>query len=301
MHTATRLFLRVVDRVRAANPRAHLCAYGLYAPLNERLLRQRGRCRPSSAANSNSRWWTCARRLEAAEAAGPHRRPAAADLDWPPAVSGARPHRPAAARRLRPTGGRMAPPGRVGYTEASARLQASLPPLPRGAGVWRPVPHRAARRWCWKISAARWPPAREHITFGDPDFFNGPGHAIAIVEALHREWPELTYDVTIKVEHLLQHRDLLPVLKAHRLPVRHQRGGIARRCGAREAGQGPHARRISEKRCSSMRAAGLPLAPTFIPFTPWTTLRELPRIPARAAGSRSGGPDRARSNWPSAC
>ena len=29
-----------------------------------------------------------------------------------------------------------------------------------------------------------------------------------------REWPALTYDVTIKVEHLLQHRDLLPRLRA---------------------------------------------------------------------------------------
>ena len=52
----------------------------------------------------------------------------------------------------------------------------------------------------------------QHITFGDPDFFNGPGHAIPIVEALHREWPWLTYDVTIKVEHLLKHRDLIPML-----------------------------------------------------------------------------------------
>src|ERR1017187_7642086 len=42
MHTATRLFLRLVDRIRAVNPRAHLCAYGLYAPLNERLLRGAG-------------------------------------------------------------------------------------------------------------------------------------------------------------------------------------------------------------------------------------------------------------------
>src|SRR6516225_9719511 len=42
MHTATKLFLRLVDRVRAVNPRAHLCAYGLYAPLNERLLRGAG-------------------------------------------------------------------------------------------------------------------------------------------------------------------------------------------------------------------------------------------------------------------
>ena len=42
MHTATRLFLRLIDRVRAANPAAHLCAYGLYAPLNEPMLRRSG-------------------------------------------------------------------------------------------------------------------------------------------------------------------------------------------------------------------------------------------------------------------
>src|ERR1022692_2392090 len=42
MHTATRLFLRVVDRVKATNPGARLCAYGLYAPLNATLLGRAG-------------------------------------------------------------------------------------------------------------------------------------------------------------------------------------------------------------------------------------------------------------------
>src|SRR5450432_544857 len=42
MHTATKLSLRLMDRVKQVNPRAHLCAYGLYAPLNERLLRGAG-------------------------------------------------------------------------------------------------------------------------------------------------------------------------------------------------------------------------------------------------------------------
>ena len=54
----------------------------------------------------------------------------------------------------------------------------------------------------------------KHITFGDPDFFNGVGHAIPLVEALHREFPALTYDVTIKVEHILQNAELLPTLRA---------------------------------------------------------------------------------------
>src|SRR5207253_1855094 len=52
----------------------------------------------------------------------------------------------------------------------------------------------------------------EHITFGDPDFFNGPTHAMRVVDALHAAHPHVTYDVTIKVEHLLRHGDLLPRL-----------------------------------------------------------------------------------------
>ena len=29
----------------------------------------------------------------------------------------------------------------------------------------------------------------QHISFGDPDFFNGIGHAIPLVEQFHREFP----------------------------------------------------------------------------------------------------------------
>src|SRR6516165_4825763 len=42
MHTATRLALPLIDRLRDAHPSAHLCAYGLYAPLNEAVLREHG-------------------------------------------------------------------------------------------------------------------------------------------------------------------------------------------------------------------------------------------------------------------
>ena len=60
--------------------------------------------------------------------------------------------------------------------------------------------------------ARRWRRAPRTSPSGDPDFFNGPTHARRIVEALHREFPHLTYDATIKVEHLLAHATLLPVL-----------------------------------------------------------------------------------------
>src|SRR5258708_32120441 len=42
MHTATRMAARAVERVKHLNPRAHLCFYGLYAPVNEAYLRGLG-------------------------------------------------------------------------------------------------------------------------------------------------------------------------------------------------------------------------------------------------------------------
>ncbi len=53
----------------------------------------------------------------------------------------------------------------------------------------------------------------QHITFGDPGFFNGVGHALAIVGALHREHPQLTYDRTIKIEHLLYNQGAPPAAR----------------------------------------------------------------------------------------
>src|SRR5213592_1050757 len=51
-----------------------------------------------------------------------------------------------------------------------------------------------------------------HITFGDPDFLNGPGHSLAIVRAMRAEFPSLTFDFTAKIEHILRRRELLPDL-----------------------------------------------------------------------------------------
>ena len=52
-----------------------------------------------------------------------------------------------------------------------------------------------------------------HLSFGDPDFLNGPTHAIKTVQEIHEEFSNITYDATIKIEHLLKHRELLPILK----------------------------------------------------------------------------------------
>jgi hypothetical protein len=54
----------------------------------------------------------------------------------------------------------------------------------------------------------------QHIVFGDADFLNGPTHSLRIARALHAEYPQVTFDFTAKVEHILQHRRLLPEFAA---------------------------------------------------------------------------------------
>jgi radical SAM superfamily enzyme YgiQ (UPF0313 family) len=111
-----------------------------------------------------------------------------------------------------------------------------------------------------------------HITFGDPDFFNGPTHARRIIEALHRELPEVTYDAIIKVEHLLKHRDLLPMLAdTGCLFVTSAVESVDDEVLAKlEKG---HTRADFIRAAGLCREAGLTLVPTFVAFTPWTTLQ----------------------------
>jgi hypothetical protein len=111
----------------------------------------------------------------------------------------------------------------------------------------------------------------QHITFGDPDFFNGPAHARRIVEALHARHPSISYDVTIKVEHLLQHRAFLPLLK--------QTGCLFITSAVESIDdhvlallEKGHTRRDFITAVSVCRDAGVLLCPTFVAFTPWTTL-----------------------------
>jgi hypothetical protein len=110
-----------------------------------------------------------------------------------------------------------------------------------------------------------------HITFGDPDFFNGPGHAVRIVEALHRRFPEVTYDVTIKVEHLLRHARHLPALRETGcLFVTSAVEAVDDRI--LEIFDKRHTRQDFIRVVALLREVGLTLNPTFVTFTPWTSL-----------------------------
>jgi hypothetical protein len=110
-----------------------------------------------------------------------------------------------------------------------------------------------------------------HITFGDPDFLNGPTHALRIARTLHAEFPDLTFDFTAKVEHLLKHRALLPEFA---------RLGCIFIVSAVESLSDTvlahldkgHTRADVDEALNILGGLGVALRPSFVAFTPWTTL-----------------------------
>jgi Radical SAM superfamily len=267
MHTATRLAAPVIAKVRQLNPASRLCAYGLYAPLNAEWLRSIG-VDEVLGGEFEEDLTAIARSI----VSGPR--------DWPePLASGRIPrlHFLVPDRRGLPSLDRYAtlqmPDGSrrvVGSTEASRgcrHLCRHCPVVPVYEGQFRVVAADVVLADVDAQVAA----GAQHITFGDPDFFNGPTHAMRIVDALHAAHPTVTYDVTIKVEHLLQHRDLLVRL--------HDTGCLFVTSAVESVDDVAlarldkgHTRSDFIEAVSLCRAADVTLVPTFVAFHPWLTL-----------------------------
>jgi radical SAM superfamily enzyme YgiQ (UPF0313 family) len=281
MHTALRLGVRVAERVRAVNPGAHLCFYGLYAVLNATHLLG-ARADSVLAGECEEALVDLARRLEGNADAGPAR-PA-------PAGAGA-----GAARRTVLARLSFPPPTRTGlgrleryaHVERDGRLEpAGYVEASRGCKHWCrhcPIPPVYGGRFfvvpvetCVEEIRQQVAAGARHITFGDPDFLNGPRHALAVARALHAQFPGVTFDFTAKVEHLLRHRALLPELAAL--------GGLFVVTAAESLDDGVlghlgkgHTRADILEALAATRTAGLTLRPTWIAFTPWTSLDDYRR------------------------
>jgi radical SAM superfamily enzyme YgiQ (UPF0313 family) len=263
MHTATRLALPVIDRIRVERPRVPLCAYGLYAPLNEALLREHGVSEifGPEAEEDLVGWASLKTGLKTRLYRG-----RLTKLDFIRPDRSGLPTLDRYATLQMPDGSRRI----AGATDASRGCKhrcRHCPIVPIYDGQFRVVPRDVVLGDIDQQVAA----GAEHITFGDPDFFNGPTHARRIVEALHARHPNLTYDVTIKVEHLLRHCELLPILADTGClfitsAVESVDDEILRRF------EKNHTRADFEEAVRLTRAAGVALAPTFVAFTPWTTL-----------------------------
>jgi len=268
MHTATRLTLELLELVRRIQPKAHLCAYGLYASLAAESFRSHGVSSLLGGEFEQS-LLDLAEHLEGLSAS-----PQIHPLDAGVSLARLRFQKPdrAGLPPLRSYAHLVLPNGEhrtVGYTEASRgckHLCRHCPIVPVYNGVFRVVDREVVLADIRQQVTA----GAQHITFGDPDFFNGVGHAIPLLEALHREFPSLTYDVTIKVEHLLQHVGLLQSLR--------QTGCLFITSAVESLDDGilqklrkGHTRADFFRVVEACRCAEVALQPTFVPFTPWTT------------------------------
>ncbi len=297
MHTALRIGVDAAHKARAANPDAHLCFFGLYAWLNRRHLLQPGDSR-RAVADSVIAGETEPVMVALAQALSAGSPPA----DVPGLTTAYREASPHLGRHTLPVPDRVPlpsldkyahyVPGSITATNGSA--------TGNGRKVEEPVAYPAgyteATRGC--LHTCRHCPVvpvyngrffvvpvetvladiaqqvdngARHITFGDPDFLNGPGHARKVARALHDAFPNVSFDFTAKVEHLLKHRRLLPELVAH---------GASFVVSAFESTsdhvlsrlQKGHTRRHMEQALAAVDEAGLSIQPTWMPFTPWTSL-----------------------------
>ncbi len=270
MHTALRLGLDVAARVRALHPGAAIVFHGTYAPLHAEALVEAGaaavlggECEEDlvELARALERGDDLSRFVQRGGGAATLRR-----LDFPLPRRDALPGLSRYARLREPSGRERL----AGYAEATRGCLHRCRHCPIPAvygGRFFAVPVETVVEDVAAQAAA----GATHVTFGDPDFLNGPVHAVRVASALARRVPGITFDFTAKVEHLVRDAALLPELAAagailvttaveslsplvlERLAKGHQREDVHRAFAACDA-------------------AGLSLRPTLVPFTPWETL-----------------------------
>jgi radical SAM superfamily enzyme YgiQ (UPF0313 family) len=265
MHTALRLGVRAAERIRQINPACHIAFYGLYARLNSDYLLERA-ADSVIAGEFESALVALVQHL----AAGETGTVAQVVLTRLPFVLPSRSRLPPLAQYAH-----IVRNGRrdlTGYVEASRGclhhcLHCPIPPV--YGGRFFVVPQQVVLEDIARLVEA----GATHITFGDPDFLNGPGHSLAVVRALHARFPEITFDFTAKVEHILERRALFPELG---------RVGCAFMVTAAESLsdvvlahlEKGHTRADIHQALRIVREAGIAFRPTWVAFTPWTTLED---------------------------
>jgi hypothetical protein len=273
MHTALRLGVEAARQARQANPQAHLCFYGLYAWLNADYLLAEV-ADSVIAGEHEAPLLELAQKLASGEpvegitaVSTPRHRatPNLARLDFPQPDRQTLPGLDQYARYMVDGEAHLA-----GYVESSRGCLHTCrhcPVVPVYNGRFFIIPQETVLADIWQQVAA----GARHISFGDPDFLNGPGHALNITRALHREFPDVTFDFTTKVEHILEKRHLFPELADL---------GCSFVISAFEAVSDEvlahldkgHTVADMEEALDIVAEAGMAIQPTWVAFTPWTSL-----------------------------
>jgi radical SAM superfamily enzyme YgiQ (UPF0313 family) len=287
MHTAMRLAVARARTVRAAHPDLPVAFYGLYAPVSrdhvvgsvadavfagtyEPALRAWVRSLPGAGLDTDGR-----------------RSGAASDGSPPPLISLERPRPELPARDLLPPLDRYAKlavgdlrrlAGAVETTQGCLHTCRHCPVPTVYGGRFRAVPLPVVLDDIAQLVEL----GAEHITFADPDFLNGPTHALRTVTAMHERWPHLTFDCTTKVDHILDHAEVWGTFAASgclfvvsafetlddELLARLDKGHTATQAG---------------EVVRLLRHHGIEVRPSWLPFTPWTRLEDVAEILAFVA------------------
>jgi radical SAM superfamily enzyme YgiQ (UPF0313 family) len=270
MHTGLRLGVAAARRIRELNPGCAVAFHGLYATLNADLLAREG----AGAVLSGE----CEEELVALAIAMERGEPldrfvrrggAGASLSKLRFPAPSRDGLPPLERYARLDDGRGAHLV-AGYTEATRGClhecrHCPIPALYGGRFFAVPV------ETVLEDVASQVAAGARHVTFGDPDFLNGPGHALKVATAIHGRFPSLTFDFTAKVTHLVSHAETVVALgRLGAIFATTAVESLSDRVLARLA-KG-HRRADVDTAFAVAAAAGISLRPTLVPFTPWETL-----------------------------
>lgn len=287
MHTAMRVGMDLSRRIRNLNPGAHLCFYGLYATLNAEYLLSHG---ADSVIGGEFEQPLCdlVGRLyggeEPSATAGGSVSAGDPASVWDPASSGGATTAPNLSRQTWLVPDRDTLPGLkryaqldngaeslpAGYTETTRGclhtcLHCPITPVYNGRFFAVPADVVLADVDQQVRMGAR------HITFGDPDFLNGPTHVLRILHRMRDAHPGLTFDFTTKIEHILRHASFFPEAR--------DLGGIFVVSAVESVSdlvlerlRKGHTRDDIVQALAILRDADIPMRPSLVAFTPWTSL-----------------------------
>ena len=261
MHTAMRLALQVAETIGARRPELPRCFYGLYAQVSQNLTVR-------SAADA-----VIAGEYESGLVAW------AGGRDPGPALQLTRVRAPVPARHLLASldrYARLAVDGEerlVGSVEASRGCSHRCRHCPVPVvydGRVRAVDEAAVVADVDQLVAA----GARHVTFADPDFLNTPLHSRRVVAAIHQRHPHLTFDCTTKVEHILRYPEVWPELAEAGclFVVSAFESATDTILGHLDKG---HTVAEASKAVVLLRDHGIEVRPSWLPFTPWTTINDL--------------------------
>ncbi|MBL4783741.1 MAG: radical SAM protein [Porticoccaceae bacterium] len=267
MHTATRIALKALPKIKQFAANAEIFAFGLYAPLNQETLQQQG-VNYFFAGESEPDILQLAQQLS--NDTKPVFNDAIIRTDKIDFKLPDRKNLPIISKyaTLIQEDKEQKTLGFIETSRGCKYVCRHCPVTPIYQGKFRIVPFDIVMQ----DIAQQVDMGAEHISFGDPDFFNGPTHAKKVLVAMHEQYPQLSFDATIKIEHILNHADLLALLK--------DTGCLFITCAVESFDDDillkldkGHTRADTFKAVELINQAGLSISPTFVPFSPWASLQ----------------------------